>query len=244
MMVFDFIMKGVVLAGGQGTRLRPMTRVVNKHLLPVYDEPLIYYPVRTLVRSGINEILVISSAEYIGKYIELLEESDIEASFSYRVQSEPNGIAHAVKKAENFVEDEFAVVLGDNIITSDLSREFVEFQQADADAQIFLTEVTEPSAYGVAVVDGGDIVAIEEKPQNPKTDYAVIGAYAYTSDVFNKIDSLEPSDRGEYEITDVNNEYITEDNISYNIYDGEWFDAGTPEGLFQAAKHIRNQGGD
>lgn len=234
-------MKGVVLAGGTGTRLRPMTRVVNKHLLPIYDEPLIYYPVKTLVDSGIDEILLISGADYLGKYAQLLEESEIEATFSYKVQPEPKGIAHAVGLAEKFVDDTFAVILGDNIITGDISSSLSEFEKSSAEAQIFVTEVEKPSAYGVATISDDRVTNIEEKPTDPNTNNAVIGLYTYTRDIFSKIDNLEPSDRGEYEITDVNHRYVLEGNLAFKRYTGEWFDAGTPEGLFMASQSIREE---
>ncbi len=232
-------MKGVVLAGGRGTRLRPMTHVVNKHLLPVYDEPLIYYPVKTLIGAGIDEILIISGPEHIGKYIRLLEEEDFDVDFSYRVQKEPKGIAHAVGIAEDFVDDEFAMMLGDNIILGDVSAEIEEFQDSDDKAKIFLKGVDQPARYGIADVEGDRIVELEEKPDDPASDLAVIGLYLYDRDVFNKIETLEPSDRGEYEITDVNQQYVDEGTLKYATVEGRWFDAGTPEGLFQASKYAR-----
>ena len=233
-------MKGVVLAGGSGTRLRPTTRVVNKHVLPIYDEPMIYYPVRTLLDAGIDEILVISNADHLGKYIQLLEnEKDLDAEFSYKVQSEPKGIAHAVSLAENFVDDEFVVILGDNIIFGDLSTEISPLTE-DEDARIFLKKVDEPAAYGVASVENGKVTKLEEKPENPDSDYAVIGLYLYNSGVFDVIENQEPSDRGEYEITDVNQHYVDQSTLTYRSVNKEWFDAGTPEGVFRAAQLVRN----
>jgi glucose-1-phosphate thymidylyltransferase len=234
-------MKGVVLAGGRGTRLQPITNVVNKHVLPIYDEPLIYYSVKTLVDAGVDEILVISNADHIGKYIQLLEGSDIQASFNYKVQTEPQGIAHAVSLAESFVDDDFVVILGDNVLLADFTEEFQSFVEDDADAKVFLTEVDEPAAYGVASVEDGRVTSIEEKPNSPDSNYAVIGLYLYTSKVFDIINDLEPSDRGEYEITDVNDDYASRGELAYDFYDGEWFDAGTPEGLFKASQFVRNQ---
>jgi glucose-1-phosphate thymidylyltransferase len=234
-------MKGVVLAGGRGTRLRPMTNVVNKHVLPIYDEPLVYFPVKTLVNAGVDEILVISNADYIGKYIQLLEESDIEASFSYRVQTEPKGIAHAVSLAEDFVDDEFAVILGDNVLLADVTDAFESFGENEAAAKVFLTEVDEPAAYGVASVKDSRVTHIEEKPSSPDSNYAVIGLYLYTIEVFSVIEDLEPSDRGEYEITDVNDHYASRGELSYEFHDDKWFDAGTPEGLFRASEAVRKR---
>lgn len=232
-------MKGVVLAGGRGTRLQPMTHVVNKHVLPVYDNPMIYYPVRTLISAGIEEILVISNADHIGKYIELLEEADFDANFRYRVQKEPKGIAHAISLAEDFVDDEFTVVLGDNIILGDVSSNI--YLDDDEKAKIFLKQVNEPTAYGVAQVEDGKVQLVQEKPDSPKSNLAIIGLYIYDTSVFDIIHDLEPSDRGEYEITDVNQRYVERGELNYEEIDNEWFDTGTPEGLFKASKRIRSQ---
>jgi glucose-1-phosphate thymidylyltransferase len=218
--------------------------VVNKHILPIYDEPMIFYPVRTLITAGVDELLVISNAEHIGKYIQLLENSRFDASFSYRVQSESKGIAHAVRLAESFVDGDFAVMLGDNIVLDDLSEAFDSFTESASDARVFLTQVDEPSAYGVATVRDGRVAGIEEKPSLPASDYAVIGLYLYTPEVFDLIAELKPSERGELEITHVNNRYATEDSLDYQEYEGEWFDAGTPEGVFRASKYVRNRRDD
>lgn len=233
-------MKGVVLAGGRGTRLRPMTNVVNKHVLPVYDEPMIFYPVRTLLENGIDEILIISTPEDIGRYIQLLEE-EFDAMFTYRVQREPKGIAHAVQLAENFIDDKFAVMLGDNIVLDDFDDEFSAFDKDNTPAKIFLKQVDEPTRYGVAAIEDDIITRIEEKPDVPMSEYAIIGLYLYTSEVFNRIEKLEPSDRGELEITDVNKQYVKDGTLEYEIVNGEWFDAGTPEGMFQASEYVRKQ---
>lgn len=232
-------MKGVVLAGGRGTRLQPMTHVVNKHVLPVYDAPMIYYPVRTLISAGIDEILVISNADHIGKYIELLEEADFDANFRYRVQKEPKGIAQAISLAEDFVDDEFTVVLGDNIILGDVSSN-IHLDDGEK-AKIFLKQVDEPTAYGVAQVEDGKVQLVQEKPDSPKSDLAIIGLYIYDTSVFDIIRDLEPSDRGEYEITDVNQRYVERGELNYEEIDNEWFDTGTPEGLFNASERIRSR---
>lgn len=229
-----------MLAGGKGTRLRPMTYVVNKHLLPVYDEPMIFYPVRTLLDNGVSDILVISGPEHLGKYVQLLEEEFDEADFSYRVQKEPKGIAHAVGLAEDFVDDSFAVVLGDNIVVDDLQDSFEEFEESDSKGRIFLKEVEEPARYGIAVLDDdGNVEDIEEKPSSPRSNLAVVGIYLYTRDAFRHIKELEPSDRGELEITDLNRRYLEDGSLSHGEIDGLWFDAGTHEGLFRAGKYIR-----
>jgi glucose-1-phosphate thymidylyltransferase len=215
-----------------------MTRIVNKHVLPIYDKPMMYYPVQTLVSAGIDEILVISNAEHIGKYIELLEGEDFDADFQYLVQSEPNGIAHAVSLAEGFVDDQFAVVLGDNIILEDVSE---SISLNDESAKILLKQVDEPTAYGVAQVRNGRVESLKEKPESPQSDLAVIGLYIYDNSVFDIIRDLEPSDRGEYEITDVNQRYVEREELAYEEIDDKWFDAGTPEGLFKASRKVREQ---
>lgn len=240
-------MKGVILAGGTGSRLRPMTRVMNKHVIPIYDQPMIFYPVNTLIEAGINEILVISNAEHIGKYIELLENEDknkFDADFSYKVQSEPKGIAHAISLAEPFVEDEFVVILGDNIILGNVGDNIQPLKEGEA-ARIFLRQVSEPSAYGVATINNeGQVTGLKEKPQNPESNYAVIGLYIFDFNVFNIIAGLEPSDRGEYEVTDINQHYLDNGTLGYEKVDGKWYDAGTPEGVFQASAEVRNQLGN
>jgi glucose-1-phosphate thymidylyltransferase len=235
-------MKGVVLAGGTGSRLRPMTRVVNKHVIPIYDQPMIYYPVNTLVDAGVDEIMIISNADHIGKYIELLEnETSFDIEFSYKVQSEPKGIAHAVALAEQFVDDEFVVILGDNIILEDLSEKICPLR-SEEDSRIFLKRVSEPSAYGVASVDDeGHVISLKEKPEDPESNHAVVGLYVFDSQVFEVIDDLTPSDRGEYEITDVNRHYLQTETLQYERIDGSWYDAGTPEGVFQASTDVRNR---
>lgn len=231
-------MKGVILAGGKGTRLRPTTRVINKHVIPIYDRPMIYYPVETLIEAGINDILVISNAEHIGKYIELLE-SDFDADFHYKVQSEPRGIAHGVGLAQGFVEEDFVVVLGDNVLLGESVADALALDGGDA--KIFVKHVDEPAAYGVASVDDGEVVQVKEKPSNPESNFAVIGLYRYTDDVFSVIDDLDPSDRGEYEITDVNEHYVKRGSLEYHEYEGKWFDAGTPEGVFRASRQVRDR---
>lgn len=235
-------MKGVILAGGKGTRLRPMTDVVNKHVLPIYDRPMIFYPIQTLLSSGIDDIMVVSTPADIGRYIQLLEEY-FEASFSYRVQKEPAGIAHALNLAADFVDDTVAVILGDNVILSDLSASFTSFEDAEARAKVYLKAVQEPSAYGVAEIQDGEITALQEKPDDPTSNYAVTGLYLYTSKVFDLITDLEPSDRGEYEITDVNAAYLERGVLDHEFVEGEWFDVGTPEGMFRASEFVRSQSG-
>jgi len=234
-------MRGVILAGGTGTRLRPTTRVINKHVIPIYDRPMIFYPARTLLDAGITEIMVVSTAEYLGKYIELLE-AEFDADFRYKVQPEPKGIAHGVGLAEDFVGDDFVVLLGDNIFLDALPQEW--FSLEEGCAKVFLKEVDDPSQFGVAVLEDGMVASLQEKPASPDSTYAVVGAYRYTSDVFRVIEDLDPSDRGEYEITDVNQQYAGRDELEYEILDGKWFDAGTPDGIFRAAREIRARAQD
>lgn len=231
-------MKGVVLAGGKGTRLQPMTNVVNKHILPVYDKPVIYYPVETMIQSGINQIMVISTPEDIGRYIQLLEE-EYDAEFRYRVQKEPKGIADALSLAEDFVDETVAVMLGDNIILDDFSEEFASFEKSESEAKIFLKQVDRPSRYGIAELENEEITKLSEKPEEPESNFAITGLYLYKKGVFNIISGLEPSDRGEYEITDVNEKFLHQKSLSYGLIESEWFDVGTPEGLFRAARHVR-----
>lgn len=231
-------MKGVILAGGRGTRLRPMTQVVNKHVLPVYNNPMIYYPVETLLKSNIDDIMVISTPEDIGRYIQLLED-DFEAEFRYRVQKEPKGIADALSLAEDFVDGSVAVILGDNVILDNLSGAFSKFETSDSAAKIFLKKVDRPSAYGIAEFEENELVSLREKPANPGSNFAITGLYVYDSEVFDVIPRLEASDRGEYEITDVNKEFLERGTLEYEIIDAKWFDVGTPEGLFRASKFVR-----
>jgi len=233
-------MKGVILAGGRGTRLRPMTHVVNKHILPVYDKPVIYYPVKTLLQSGIDDIMVISTPEDIGRYIQLLE-ADFDADFRYRVQKEPKGIPDALLLAADFVDETTAVVLGDNIVLEDFSDEFRSFENSSSKAKIFLKQVDRPSAYGVAEINDEEIIKLREKPKDPQSNYAITGLYVYDSKVFDVIPTLEPSDRGELEITDLNQTFLDRDELNHEIIESEWFDVGTPEGLFHASKHVRDQ---
>jgi glucose-1-phosphate thymidylyltransferase len=182
--------------------------------------------------------MVISTPEDIGRYIQLLEE-EFDAQFSYRVQKEPEGIAHALSLAKDFVDTTVAVFLGDNIVIENLEKEFETFEDGDAKAKIFLSEVSEPSRYGIAEVADDEIVSLNEKPNEPQSNNAVIGLYLYTADVFEMIPQLERSDRGEYEITDVNKQYLSEDNLDYAILDTEWFDVGTPEGMHKASQYVR-----
>lgn len=222
-------MKGVILAGGFGSRLLPLTKVTNKHLLPIYNRPMIFYPIDTLRQAGIEDILIISGTEHCGHFLQLLGDgSDFGANFSYRIQAKPGGIAHALKLAKDFVESDFAVILGDNIF-----EDHFRFS-APHGAKVFLKEVNNPNRFGVALIEDSKIVHIEEKPKIPSSKLAVTGLYLYDQSVFDIIDELKPSSRGELEITDVNNRYIALGQMSYQLVTGAWTDAGTFESLFAA----------
>jgi glucose-1-phosphate thymidylyltransferase len=223
-------MKGVILAGGLGTRLMPCTKVSNKHLLPVYDKPMIYYPLRTLVNAGLEDIMIVTGGNNPGDFLKLLGNGcefglkDI----SYTYQEGEGGIADALRLAGNFVDkDKMVVMLGDNIIKDDISNAVKDFEKQDRGARIFLKEVSNPERFGVAEIEGDRIINIEEKPKKPKSNYAVVGLYMYDSDVFKIIETLKPSNRGELEITDVNNEYIRRGTMTYSILEGWWSDAAT-----------------
>ncbi len=238
-------MKGVILAGGLGTRLRPCTKVTNKHLLPVYDKPMIYYPLKTLVSAGLDDIMIVTGSSNAGDFLKLLgngQEFGLK-DISYTYQEGEGGIADALKLAEDFTDnDKMVVMLGDNIIEGDISRDISEFKKQDRGARIFLKEVDHPERFGVAEIKDGRVINIVEKPREPKSNYAVVGAYMYDSDVFDIIRTLKPSDRGELEITDVNNEYIRRGTMKYSILEGWWTDAGTSfEALFRASKLARER---
>ncbi len=232
-------MKGVILAGGSGSRLMPNTKVTNKHLLPVYNQPMIYYPIQTMLRAGINDILILPNKNYAGDFAELLGSGkDFNANFSFKIQDYAGGLAYAVSLAEEFVKnDNFFVLLGDNIIEDDLINDIKEFKQG---AKIFLKPVKDPERFGIADVDKDKVISIEEKPTNPKTNFAVIGAYIYDNKAFDYIKQLKPSDRGELEITDLNNIYIKQGKMKAGFIKGYWFDAGTHESLVEAAYYLKN----
>ena len=222
-------MKGVVLAGGTGSRLYPLTKVTNKHLLPVGEKPMIYYPIEKLTECGIDEILIVTGTDHMGDVVNLLGSGkDFGCRFTYKVQDEAGGIAQALGLAENFVAgDTMTVILGDNIFETSLEKAVENYPGEGA--QILIKEVDDPERFGVAELSGDKITGIEEKPDQPKSDYAVTGIYMFDSEVFELIKNLEPSERGELEITDVNNHYIKTGRMKYSIMDGWWTDAGTHE---------------
>ncbi len=230
-------MKGVVLAGGMGTRLRPLTRVTNKHLLPVYDKPMIFYPIQTLVDAGITEIMLVTGGNNAGEFLRLIgngEEFGLE-HMNYAYQKTEGGIAHALRLARHFVgNDKVAVILGDNFVQGSVRKAVQDFMEQPRGAKIFLKEVPNPQEFGVAVLDGDKVVRIIEKPQVPPSNLAVIGIYLYDSAVFEICETLVPSDRGELEITDVNNEYIRRGVMTYEVIDGWWADCGSFEALLRS----------
>jgi glucose-1-phosphate thymidylyltransferase len=233
-------MKGIILAGGTGSRLYPLTKVTNKHLLPVYNKPMIYYPLQTLLDAGINDIMIVSGRGHAGHFLELLGSgSDFGARFTYEIQDEAGGIAQALNLAQDFADgDDITVILGDNIFKDSIRDAVQSFKTG---AQIFLKQVPDAARFGVAEVDesSGQVLGIEEKPEVPKSDYAVTGLYVYDSSVFEIIRTLKPSGRGELEITDVNNEYIRQDSMKYSVIEGHWSDAGTFDSLLRAGLMVQ-----
>ena len=230
-------MKGVILAGGLGKRLEPLTRITNKHLLPVYGKPMIYYPIQTLVDAGIKDILIVTGGNHAGEFLRLLgngSEFGLKA-INYTYQHGEGGIAEALKLAEHFSDsDKIVVVLGDNLIERPIKRYVQDFAKQPKGAKILLKKVDDPERFGVAEVKGNYIMKIVEKPKHPKSDYAVTGIYMYDKKVFDIVKSLRPSKRGELEITDVNNEYIKRGEMTFAILDGWWSDCGTHEALLRA----------
>jgi len=238
-------MKGVVLAGGLGSRLYPLTKITNKHLLPVFDKPMIYYPIQCLVNAGIDDILIVTGGNSAGHFLQLLRNgSDFGLKrLNYAYQEGEGGIADALKLAEHFAEDEdICVVLGDNIIERNIKKAVDDFKGQGGGAKIMLKEVHDPQRFGVATIDGGTVKKIVEKPKDPETNLAVIGIYLYDNSVFDICRTLKPSNRGELEITDVNNEYLRQGKLTCEVLQGWWTDAGTFESLYRSATLIRENG--
>jgi glucose-1-phosphate thymidylyltransferase len=238
-------MKGVVLAGGTGSRLNPLTRVTNKHLLPVYDRPMVYYPIQTLVNAGIEEILLVTGGKNSGDFLRLLGNGRGFGlkHLNYTYQEGEGGIADALGLAEYFASGEpICVVLGDNIIESNICEAVEKYEKQKHGAKILLKEVSDAQRFGVAEIHDNRVVGIEEKPTVPKSNYAVIGIYFYDATVFQKIRRLKPSGRGELEITDVNNFYVEEAAMTFEILEGWWTDAGTFESLLRANNLVAKTG--
>ncbi len=234
-------MKGVVLAGGTGSRLFPLTKITNKHLLPIYDKPMIYYPIQTLVDAGIREILTVTGGRNSGDFLRLLangKEFGLK-HLDYTYQEGEGGIADALALAEHFADgSKICVILGDNIIQGNIRDAVDEFRRQPSGAKILLKEVEDAERFGVAEIRDGRIVGIEEKPKKPKSNYAVTGFYMYDETVFEKVRQLIPSGRGELEITDVNNAYIREGTMTFSHLEGWWTDAGTFDSLLRAANLV------
>ena len=231
-------MKGVILAGGTGSRLFPLTKITNKHLLPVYDKPMICYPLGTLIDAGIHDILIVSGRGHVGHFLELLGSgSELGVRLSYEIQEGAGGIAQALGLAERFAgNDAMTVILGDNIFEDSVKEAVRSFRSG---ARIFLKEVPDAKRFGVAEISGDHIISIEEKPGDPKTNLAVTGLYIYDPDVFRIVRGLKPSGRGELEITDVNNAYIRKNAMTFSILPGFWSDAGTFDSLLRAGVKVK-----
>ena len=238
-------MKGVILAGGLGTRLSPLTRITNKHLLPVHNEPMIYYPIKTLINAGIEDIMIVTGGNSAGDFLKLLRNGkDFGLKhLNYTYQEGEGGIADALSLVEHFADDEpICVVLGDNIIEGNIRTAAEAYEKQGKGAKILLKDVPDPQRFGVPELDGDRVVRIEEKPKEPKSSFAVIGIYFYDATVFDVIKTLVPSGRGELEITDVNNHYIDRGEMTWDELDGWWTDAGTFESLLRASNMVAESG--
>lgn len=239
-------MKGVVLAGGLGTRLRPLTRVTNKHLLPVFNKPMVFYPIQTLVDAGVTEIMLVTGGNNAGEFLRLLGNGEDFGltQMHYTYQKTEGGIADALALTRSFVgSDKVVVILGDNFIQGNIKKAVQDFERQPSGAKIFLKEVNNPQEFGVATLDGNTVTGIIEKPKDPKTNLAVIGIYMYDNEVFDICATLKPSDRGELEITDVNNEYIRRGTMTYEVLEGWWADCGSFEALIRSNLLVARENG-
>jgi glucose-1-phosphate thymidylyltransferase len=238
-------MKGVVLAGGLGSRLYPLTKITNKHLLAVYDKPMIHYPIQTLINAGIDDIMIVTGGNFAGDFLQLLgngKEFGLK-HLNYTYQQGEGGIADALSLVEHFADDQpVCVVLGDNIIEGNIRKAADDYRKQRTGAKILLKKVHDPQRFGVPELDGDKVLKIEEKPKNPKSDFAVIGIYFFDNTVFDIIKTLKPSERGELEITDVNNHFIDRGEMSCSELDGWWTDAGTFESLLHASNLVAKTG--
>ena len=238
-------MKGVILAGGLGSRLHPLTKITNKHLLPVHNQPMIYYPIQTLINAGIKDIMIVTGGNSAGDFLKLLGNGkDFGLKhLNYTYQEGEGGIADALSLVEHFADDQpVCVVLGDNIIEGNIRDAADEYRRQGSGAKILLKKVHDPQRFGVPELDGDKVLQIEEKPAEPKSDFAVIGIYFYDATVFDVIKTLVPSSRGELEITDVNNHYINRGEMTWDELDGWWTDAGTFESLLRASNMVAESG--
>jgi len=238
-------MKGVILAGGLGTRLYPLTKITNKHLLPIYDRPMIYYPIEALVNAGIDDIMIVTGGKKSGDFLSLLGNGgDFGLKhLNYTYQKGEGGIAEALGLCAHWAAgDSICVILGDNIIERNIAKAVRDFKAQGKGAKIMLKEVHDPERFGVATLQGNKVMSIEEKPKRPQSNLAVIGIYMYDHRVFDVIQDLEPSDRGELEITDVNNWFIRDGSMTYEVLEGWWTDAGTFDSLLRSAKLVAEGG--
>ncbi len=238
-------MKGVILAGGLGTRLHPLTRVTNKHLLPIYDKPMIFYPIQALINAGIRDILIVTGGNSAGDFLRLLGNGKGFGlnHLNYTYQEGEGGIAEALSLAEHFADNgKVVVILGDNIIEKNIKNAVLEFEKQEEGAKLLLKRVPDPQRFGVATLEGDRIVKIVEKPKNPESNLAVTGIYMFDRKVFEIVKTLKPSQRGELEITDVNNRYIEWDQLTYDVLDGWWTDAGTFDSLIRASNLVAEKG--
>lgn len=234
-------MRGIILAGGTGSRLHPLTRVTSKQLLPIYDKPMIFYPLQTLLKAGITEILIIVAPDHAGDFLKILGSGkEFGCKFTYEIQDKPEGIAQAFILGKNFLDDDsVALVLGDNLYEDDFTEAIRSFQSG---GRIFAKKVTDAQRFGVVEFDENNhAISIEEKPAQPKSDYAVTGFYLYDNTVVQKAESLRPSGRGEIEITDINNLYLQEGKLDVAFVNGQWFDTGTFESMYQAVEFARQR---
>ena len=240
-------MKGIILAGGLGTRLHPLTKITNKHLLPIFDKPMIFYPIQTLVDAGVRDLLIVTGGNNAGDFLRLLGNGKAFGlpHINYTHQEGEGGIADALRLAQHFAgSDKIVVMLGDNVVEKDIRRGVAAFRRQKRGARIYLKEVPNPQEYGVAELRGKRVVKIVEKPRRPKSNLAVIGIYMYDSSVFDIIRTLKPSGRGELEITDVNNAYISRSQLEYELLDGWWADAGgSSQKLLETSIRIARQRG-
>ena len=238
-------MKGIILAGGLGSRLAPLTRITNKHLLPVYNKPMIYYPIETLIKAGITDIMIVTGGNHAGDFLRLMGNGkDFGLKhLNYTYQEGEGGIAAALSLAEYFADGEsICVVLGDNIIERNIVKAVRDFKEQGTGAKILLKEVPDPERFGVAEIENDRLVNIVEKPKNPRSNLAVIGIYLYDPRVFDIVKTLKPSERGELEITDVNNAYVKDGTMTWEMLDGWWTDAGTFESLLRASVLVAQTG--
>ena len=238
-------MKGVILAGGLGTRLFPLTKITNKHLLPVYNKPMIYYPIQTLINAGITDVLLVTGGNNAGDFLRLIgngKELNLK-HIEYTYQEGEGGIAQALSLAEEFADNgKICIILGDNIIEKNIFGAVENFKKQENGAKIIVKQVPDPERFGVPILEGDTVIAIEEKPDVPKSNYAVVGIYMFDNSVFDIIRTLQPSRRGELEITDVNNVYIKRGNMTYEFLDGWWTDAGTFDSLRTATNLVAETG--